>query len=385
MSLRIAFHTSRAPASALAAIGFVWGSTAAMMPQIQAAAGINDGTLGAVLFLAAIGSVAAMGAAPAFGDWAPRLSLPLSGIALALSLGFLGLSTASLWVLALALICVGLSTGLLDILGNARVAMLEAETDLRLMNLNHGTYSLSYAGAAVATGLARDAGLSISLWFGVMMVAALFMVPLMALDSAAPSKRDSYEGGTTGGRGPIGTMAILAGCVAMMSFFAENATEHWSALHIERTLGQGAALGALGPAMLGLTMGLGRFAGHFLTLPGRETALMRVAALVASFGLMLAALAPVVWMAYLGFALLGLGVSVVAPLALSLAGQTASAELRARAVARAAMISYFGFFMGPPLMGFLAQAAGLRVAFGFAALALLVVPLLLLPMMQRRL
>ncbi|AHM02896.1 Major facilitator superfamily (MFS) transporter [Roseibacterium elongatum DSM 19469] len=168
----------------------------------------------------------------------------------------------------------------------------------------------------------------------------------------------------------------------LIAFFVENATEGWSALHVERTLGGGAAEGALGPAMLGLTMGVGRLLGQMVTLRGSEMAVLRGAAMLAAAGLVIAAAAPAPLIAYLGFGLLGLGVSVVAPLALALAGVHAAPERRTLAVSRAAMIGYFGFFIGPPLMGFLSEGFGLRAAFAVGAALLLIVPLMLLPRLR---
>ncbi|WP_141703121.1 MFS transporter, partial [Cereibacter johrii] len=99
-------------------------------------------------------------------------------------------------------------------------------------------------------------------------------------------------------------------------------------------------------------------------------------ALVAAF-----ALSPA--MAYAGFVIMGLGASVIAPTAFSMVGQAARPEARARAVARATFLGYLGYFFGPPTLGFLAAAFGLRAAFAFAALALLSV-LVLAPLMARR-
>jgi MFS family permease len=70
-------------------------------------------------------------------------------------------------------------------------------------------------------------------------------------------------------------------------------------------------------------------------------------------------------------------------MALALAGQTARHEARTLAVSRAAMIGYLGFFVGPPGMGFLSEAFGLRAAFGIGALMILLIPLILLPRMRR--
>jgi len=371
-------YLSRATAPSLAAIGIIWGGLAAMVPQIKTTLGISDAELGGLLFLSAVGAVSAMALAPSLGERLPRVALPLSGALMASALMLAGLASNSFVPFAIGLLLVGISTGLLDILANARVASLEARHETGLMSLNHATYSFVYAGAAVLTGIAREAGLPIALWFAILGAAGFALIPLMALDPpkalTAEDKRNA--------RGPVPLAAILAGIVALVGFFSENATEHWSALHIERTLGQGAALGALGPAMLGLTMGIGRLVGHFVTKRGRETGIIGVAVVTSAGGLGLAAIAPAAWVAYLGFALLGLGVSVVAPLALAIAGRSSTEAGRARAVARATMISYGGFFFGPPVMGFMSELVGLRAAFGIVALILLVVPLLLLPKLR---
>jgi MFS family permease len=75
-------------------------------------------------------------------------------------------------------------------------------------------------------------------------------------------------------------------------------------------------------------------------------------------------------MAYAGFVVMGIGASVIAPTAFSLVGRMAAPEARARAVARATMLGYLGYFVGPPVLGLIASALGLRAAFGFAALSL---------------
>lgn len=380
MSLALPLFQSRATAPALGAIGLIWGSMAAMVPRLKADMGLGDAELGLYLFIAAVGAIAAMAVAPWFNDRAPRIALPASTIAAALAIGGLGFSIGPVWIFAIALVLVGMTSGLLDIIANARIAQNEARFDTGLMNLNHAIYSLSYAAMAVTTGFARDAGVSTHVWFGVVAVLVLLLLPLSMMD--APSDAETNAAKVT--RGPIPAVAIFAGIIAMLGFFAENATEHWSALHIERTLGQGAALGALGPAMLGLTMGIGRMAGHFFTTRGEETRLLRAAVTMASLGLLIAAIAPIPPVAYLGFALMGLGISVVVPLVLAVVGQAVKGPGRARAVARATMISYGGFFFGPPVMGLLAELGGLRVAFAIVAILLFAVSMVLIPKLRVR-
>ncbi len=73
---------------------------------------------------------------------------------------------------------------------------------------------------------------------------------------------------------------------------------------------------------------------------------------------------------------------MIAPTGFSLVGRLAAPESRARAVARATLLGYFGYFFGPPMLGFVAGTFGLRVAFVFAAAMLLTV-LVVAPLMRR--
>jgi MFS family permease len=119
-----------------------------------------------------------------------------------------------------------------------------------------------------------------------------------------------------------------------------------------------------------------RLFGHGLASRVPALWLLSGGAAVSALGALTAAAALNPTMAYLGFFVMGIGSSVIAPTAFSLVGQSAAPEARARAVARATLLGYFGYFFGPPLIGLVAGAFGLRFAFVFAALLLAGVPLL---------
>lgn len=378
MRLLTDLRLSHAPIAAFIGVGVFWGSFAAMLPDLKARLAVSDAMLGMILLGSAAGALVAMWLSPRLDAALPTWGLTLSGLALGAVVLPLGLAD-TLLLFIIGMVAVGMSTGMYDILGNAHISRLEARHRLSLMNLNHAIYSFAYAGAATATGLAREAELTPGIWFalvgGVILLFSTFTF-------VRPDATLRHGEAPQESRGRITPLVWCAGLVCLIGFFAENATEGWSALHIERTLGGGAAEGALGPAMLGLTMGIGRLAGHLVTVRGTETVVLRWAALLAASGLVAAAAAPGPLIAYLGFGCLGLGVSVIAPLALALAGQTARPEARTYAVSRAAMIGYFGFFIGPPLMGFLSEVFGLRAAFGIGAMMILAIPLILVPRMR---
>ena len=110
---------------------------------------------------------------------------------------------------------------------------------------------------------------------------------------------------------------------------------------------------------------------------------MAVASLVASAGLVIAGTAPGLILAYLGFGLAGLGVSVIAPLALALIGRTVAPQARLDTISRVSVMGYGAYFFGPPLMGFTSEAFGLRAGFIVIAAIMLATALLLLPALAR--
>jgi MFS family permease len=111
-------------------------------------------------------------------------------------------------------------------------------------------------------------------------------------------------------------------------------------------------------------MALGRFGGQAVAArlgPGR---LIRGAAVLATLGAGAATLAATPAQAYAGFALLGLGISVLGPTAIAEAGRLSPPGARTRAIARTAVVGFAGFFIGPPIMGLIAELASLRAAVG---------------------
>ncbi len=132
--------------------------------------------------------------------------------------------------------------------------------------------------------------------------------------------------------------------------------------------------GVLGGAALPLgaaAMGLGRLAGQAMAARIADRALLRGGLIVAVAGAAAVAAAPGVLAVYAAFMLMGLGISVVVPTALAMAGRLAEPAARSRAIARTTVLGYVGFFLGPPVLGFVAELAGLRASYGLVAALLL--------------
>lgn len=369
MSLLHALHLSRAPVLPFMVMGAGWGTFAAYVPEIKAGLEAGDGLFGLLLLCSSLGLLSAMWLAPVLDEALGERALPVAAAGLAVSFIPLGLA-GSVPLFALTLVLLGATSGLCDVVMNARVAELEAKHDRSLMNFNHAMFSFTYAVFALICSFTRDAGLPPIAVLAVVSVLGVMLAPLTRGKLPVPED----EAGNA--QAPVG-LILWGGLIVLVAFMIENAMEAWSALHIERTLGGVPAMGALGPMVLGLTMGIGRMSGHLMAGRWRDGPVLVGGALLSAVGLGIAAAAPAPGVAYLGFGLSGLGVSVIAPIALGLVGRSANAKARTTAIARASVIGFMGFFVGPAFMGGISEALGLRMALALLAVALLAIPLML--------
>jgi len=380
MGLLYDLWISRRPLAGFGLMAFAWAAFFAQMPVLKQAINASDGTYGTVLLVASLAAVTAMWLAPFADRAAGRVALPF--FSLLLALGMLGAgASASILLFTLAMTIASIAAGAVDVLANVRISEAEQASGRPLMNLNHAFYSLCYSGAAFATGAFRELNWAPFDIFALLVLVTALLSWVMIEPATKPKPAPASEA-----RASVSvarSLTLLAGAVVLVAFLVEASAEGWSALHLERTLGGDPSEGALGPAILGFTMGIGRLAGHFLSRHAPELKLMAVASLVAATGLVIAGVAPGLSIAYIGFGLAGMGVSVIAPLALALIGRTVAPQARLDTISRVSVMGYGAYFFGPPLMGFTSEAFGLRAGFLLVAAIMFATALLLLPALAR--
>lgn len=378
MTIRNDLWTARVPIAGFCAIGVVWGSIAALVPDLKPQVGLSDAQFGTAMLVAACGTISAIVLSPWADRQMDRQAMMILILILAICVLFPGQATG--WgAFAVAMLAVSMLSGTLDVVLNVRLSAYEAKGGRPLMNLGHGMFSVAYALSAFSTGLLREAGLS------PMMIFAIGAAVLVGL---AKVSAGDQVGSQAGDAPPVATpvppvLVAIGGAILLVAFMSEQAIEAWAALHLERGLGASPAGGALGPTILGLTMALGRFGGQWIIRYLDEPRLIALACTVAAAGTGIAAFAPGVPLAYLGFAIAGLGVSVVVPMAYAWIARLVDADKRARVISRISVIGYAGFFIGPPLMGGLSEWSGLWLSFTVIALTLIAVPLCLVPVLAR--
>jgi MFS family permease len=346
------------------------------VPAVKATLGVSDGPLGLAMLGLGVGAAAALlVAGRVVARFGSRPVVRVSGVAVCASLVGPGLA-GNLPMLALTLALVGAASGLLDVAMNAHGSLVERGYGRSVMASLHGLWSVGGLLGAVTGGLAARAGWSPARHFTVaaLCLGAAVLVGTRRLypaaDDAAPTRRatpcpaaaGAAAGAAGRGRGvPWSRALVVLGVVGFSSFFGEGAAHDWSAVYLHDVLGTSPGMAAAGFAAFSLAMAAVRFGGDRLSARFGPVRLVSASGLVAAtgFGLGLLAHQPAAGVA--GFALLGAGLACVVPITFSAAGHLGGA-LAGVAISRVAAISYLATFVGPPVIGLVADLAGLSVA-----------------------
>jgi MFS family permease len=371
--------------SAFGFFGLFWGCFAVLLADLSGALGLSPGPLGVALFVGAGASIAAMAAL----GWASdrlgrRVYLILTTCAF--GMGIAGLAFSGSYTVLLATLVVLYSfSGLYDVGINALAVDLERVSGRRFMSYLHAAFSGGAMAGAVGAGALLQAGVDYRL---VYLALLLPLISLVAAFTAARFPRPGTRGtrdershsGTSpaadsGDKGSAGRWdlyrsgpLLLVAAIACLGLLAEGEMEHWSGIYLRDTLGLAAIVGGSGVAVFYGAQALGRLAiGWIVGRVGNRRTLLGSGLLTAG-GMLLALATTSSALVIGGFLLVGMGLAAVAPVAFSVAGELVP-ERAGSAISVVTTFGYGGFLLGPPLVGGLAEVAGLRGALGVVAVA----------------
>ncbi|MFJ2115105.1 MFS transporter [Streptomyces sp. NPDC087850] len=344
--------------------GAVTGNFATRVPWIQDHTGISAGQLGLALAFPALGASLAM---PLAGAVSHRF-----GARTALR-GLLALWTLSLTLpavapdlltLCLALFVYGASAGMSDVAMNALGVETEKRLDKSIMSGLHGMWSVGALIGSAAGALAAHLGSDARLHH------LLAAVVLTALGMAACQGVLDLRG-TPGEEAPPRfapppRSALLIGAIGFCAVFAEGASLDWSAVYLRDVLDTSPGVAAASTTAFALTMAVARLAGDRVIDRFGAVRTVRTSGVLAVAGGLLIVLAPYPVAAMAGFALLGLGVAVVVPLAFAAAGRAGPNP--SQAIAGVATITYTSGLIAPSAIGAVADVTSLVVSFGLVTL-----------------
>jgi MFS family permease len=153
-------------------------------------------------------------------------------------------------------------------------------------------------------------------------------------------------------------LVLVFGLIALCTAYGEGALADWGALHLEEDLHAHPGVAAAGYSCFALAMTIGRISGTTLLERLGRTRTLVFGGATGAAGMLLGSLAPTVWLALLGFAVTGLGLANIFPVAVERAGALAGPT----GVAAASTLGYGGMLLGPPMIGFMADWFSLPAA-----------------------
>lgn len=341
--------------------GAMFGAWQVLLADLQGALELSAATLGVALTAGAVASLPAMvlsgRAADRFG---PRGLVVVTAVGLAVGLVATAVADGFLMLIAALLVLYG-SSGAYDVGINTAAIEVERGRDGDLLSYFHAAYSGSAAAGAVAAGLVLRAGVR----FRTVYLAAAAVLVAFALALAVARALPHGGNGASkqeGGRSLFRhRLVLLVAVIALFAMFSEGTLENWSAIYLRRSLSLPADLGAVGVASFHAAMLVGRLAaGRAVGIVGRRR-LLQGAGAFGALGMATALATAQPALVVVGFGAVGLAMSVVVPLAFSLAGEFAP-ERSGEASSVVTFVGYGAFLAGPALVGGVAGATSLRVA-----------------------
>lgn len=346
--------------------GLIFVTWVCRIPAAQQDLRLSPGQLGLVLLSASAGSLVAMPTAGwLVARYGSRRLTQLSSLAFAAALLPLPLASNPL-LLSAALFVFGAAGGTQNVAMNAHAVTVEKGMRRPVMASFHALFSCgAMAGAAAGAWIASQ-GVEplIHMWGS----AALYSLAVLAVLPGLhdPDLQPVPSAGLTL-RIPraIAALGLLAFCVLV----GEGAMADWSAVYLSSVIGLDAGGAALGYAAFSAAMVVGRFSGDRVTASFGRARPVRAGALLAAAGLAAALASDIFLLILAGFALAGLGLSIIVPNVFGAAGRAPGVPSGV-GLAAVTTAGYVGFLSGPPIIGGLAQMIGLRAALGIVVLSL---------------
>ncbi|MEV5799740.1 MFS transporter [Streptomyces collinus] len=343
--------------------GFVFAGWVVRIPDIKHQTHASVGSLGLALLGVSAGAVVTM---TLTGRLCRRFGSHLVTVvcAVLLSLGVaLPPLTHSALTLGAVLLAFGAAYGGINVAFNSAAVDLVAALGRPVMPSFHAAFSLggmigAGLGGLVAGALSPTRHL-LALTLTGLLVTLVAGRALLRHEPPPPADRTRPE--PAGGRRPgsrVRGLVLVLGLIALCTAYGEGAMADWGALHLKQDLAASPATAAAGYACFALAMTVGRLSGTRLLERLGRTRTVIAGGTTAATGMLLASLAPALWAALLGFAVTGLGLANLFPIAVERAGALAGPS----GVAVASTLGYGGMLLGPPAIGFMADWSSLPTA-----------------------
>ena len=348
------------------------GAWAPKIPEFASRLDLSESGLGLMIMCFGIGSLVLM---PIAGILIAHLGTTrtVKGATILFLTTMLLLSIApTIPVGAIAIFFFGGLMGAMDVAMNGNAVEVEKSMRRAIMSSCHAFWSLgAFIGASTGGFLIETMGVMghALLLTGLGIVALVFIWPFVLHDAPHPSEERQKV------RLPTTLLPWLIGIMALFSMVPEGAILDWGALYMRDELGASLALSGFAFGAFSLTMAAMRFAGDHVRDRFGAVKTLRFCTVMAMIGMVIAGQAPNSYVAMLGFALCGVGISNMVPIAFSAAGNLPGFA-QGVALAVATVMGYSCSLFAPSVIGFIAEHTGFAIIFTLLPVLFIVVLLL---------
>ena len=358
-SLQLIFSNPRyfAPAWVFTSLNIWFGTWAIYIPSVKEKLDIDKADLGIAIFCLSLGVFTIF---PMASKIINKLGLGKTTWYCVLLCSFTAifpLLAPNYYLLMGCLFVFGLSNGLTDIAMNTLVTEIEKEDKKNFMSAAHGFFSLG--GVIVGLGsflipLIGNPALHMAMTVVAVLIIHLFFYKNYIHIVSPPVDKEQFSL-------KLLKPLFLLGIIAFVTMGSEGAIVDWSGLYLkEITLAPETMIGA-GFLAFSIAMTLGRFLGDSISEKIGSIKIVVLGSVVATLGYGLV-LSGNTLLVISGFALNGLGFSVIIPELFRIGGNVKGVE-SAKGVSFIAGTGYLGFLMGPVILGFVAEEASLKHSF----------------------
>lgn len=348
--------------------GICFSSWASRIPDIKTTLELDDAAWGTILLMIPIGQICGMTMSGLLvSRVGSRKIYPIALIGYVISLLLIGLS-ASEYSLIMSLIIFGFCGNFCNISVNTQAVTLEKTYDKPIMASFHGGWSLAgLTGAAIGL-LMSSLHMEPVYHFGIIgfivLITLIINRPYLQPDF---KKEKTTEEMVSKKRNKPETFLFLLGIVAFCGMAAEGAMSDWSGLYLVDVVKTPKHLAPIGLAAYMVTMASGRFMVDRATQKwGRQRVLQTGGVLIAT-GLFAAVAFPHFITTIIAFMIIGFGTAGIVPTIYSVAGQRTKIPTSI-ALTIVSSVSFLGFLMGPPLIGYISSLTNLRYSYALIGL-----------------
>jgi len=358
-SLRLILSNPRyfAPSWVFASINILFGTWAIYIPTVKETLDINKADLGIALFFLSLGVFVIF---PVAAKIINRLGVGRAtwyGIMFSCLAALFPLLAPNYYSLMGSLFVLGAGNGFTDIAMNTLVTEIEKEDQQNFMSASHGFFSLGGVIAGLGSFLIFTINNpALHMLYAVILV---FIVNYIFRKHyihmvAAPVEKEPFSL-------KLFKPLLVLGIISFVVMGGEGAIVDWSGLYLQEISMAPETLIGTGFLAFSVMMTLGRFLGDSISASIGSIKIVALGASIAVVGFLFV-LATDVYLAIVGFALIGLGFSVIIPELFRIGGTVKGVD-SSQGVSFIAGTGYSGFLLGPVVLGFVAESFSLKYTF----------------------